>query len=56
MSDMKVDPTRAKALVSALQSVSERVAKAGGGRSVRFHFSTAHSCDFESDDHIDVVL
>ena len=41
MSDMKIDPTRAKALVSALQSVSERVAKAGGGgRSVSFHFST----------------
>lgn len=36
MSDMKVDPTRAKALVSALQSVSERIAKAAGGRNVRF--------------------
>jgi hypothetical protein len=32
--EMKVDPARAKALVSALQSVSERVAKAAGGRNV----------------------
>jgi hypothetical protein len=32
--EMKVDPARAKSLVSALQSVSERVAKAAGGRNV----------------------
>jgi hypothetical protein len=34
--EMKVDPVRAKALVSALQSVSERVTKAAGGRNVGF--------------------
>lgn len=32
---MKVDPARAKTLVSAFQSVSERVAKAANGRNVR---------------------
>ncbi|EPE33164.1 PLP-binding barrel [Glarea lozoyensis ATCC 20868] len=36
MSDeMKVDPTRAKDLVGALQSVSQRIAKSAGGRNVR---------------------
>ncbi|KAN0106707.1 hypothetical protein V8E51_009583 [Hyaloscypha variabilis] len=33
--DMKIDPSRAKALSAALQSVSERVGKVAGGRNVR---------------------
>jgi hypothetical protein len=33
--DMKVDPSRAKALVSQLQGVSERIAAVANGRSVR---------------------
>lgn len=46
---MKVDPARAKALVSALQSVSERVAKAANGRAVS-SFLLSFSCDSKSDD------
>lgn len=33
---MKVDPVRAKSLVSALQAVAERVTKASNGRNVSF--------------------
>jgi hypothetical protein len=36
--DMKIDPARAKALSSALQSVSERIGKVARGRNVRFFF------------------
>ena len=51
MSDMKADPIRAKALVSALESVSERVAKSARGRNVRFSFnSNAILCQSGSDD------
>jgi hypothetical protein len=32
--EMKIDPTRAKDLVGALQSVSQRIAKSAGGRNV----------------------
>ena len=33
--EMRIDPARAKALVSQLQGVSERVAAAAKGRNVR---------------------
>jgi PLP dependent protein len=33
-SEMRIDPTRAKALVSNIQSISERVAKVANGRNV----------------------
>lgn len=32
--DMKIDPSRAKALSSQLQAVSERIGKVAGGRNV----------------------
>ena len=35
-SDMKVDPARAKALISQLQGVKDRIATVSKGRNVRF--------------------
>jgi hypothetical protein len=36
--DMKVDPARASALISQLQSVNERIAAVAEGRAVRSKF------------------
>lgn len=44
---MKVDATRAKALVSQLQAVSERVAKAASGRNVGLSYSTTNAEEVE---------
>ncbi len=44
--DMKIDPSRAKALSAALQSVSERVGKVAGGKNVsQLIFLPVCGCD-----------
>jgi PLP dependent protein len=37
--DMKVDPSRAKALSSAISSVTQRIGAVAGGRNVSWPFS-----------------
>lgn len=43
--EMKIDPARTKHLVSNLQNISERVAKASKGRKVSLQCKFTFSCE-----------
>jgi hypothetical protein len=51
--DMKIDPSRAKALSAALQSVSERVGRVAGGRNVS-HLISLPVCGYNGWYGVDV--